>query len=91
MTLMMAVMKTTLQRSQVGQKLFLNEMLQRLRPKKQPRGIREKVKVDQGDLVMDVYSFFKSPDFDPKIPILMSFKGSASYTGHLIKWNKKKL
>ena len=46
---MMAVMKTT-----------LNEMLQRLRPKKQPRGTREKVKVDQGDLVMDVYRFFKS-------------------------------
>ena len=60
----MAVMKTTLQRSQVGQKLFLNEMLQRLRPKKQPRRTREKVKVDQGDLVMDVYRFFESPDFD---------------------------
>ena len=68
------MMKTTLQRSQVGQKLFLTEILQRLRPKMQPRGTREQVKVDQDDLVMDVYSFFKSPDFDPKIPIFVSLK-----------------
>ena len=40
----------------------------------QPRGTREQVKVDQDDLVMDVYSFFKSPDFDPKIPIFVSLK-----------------
>ena len=41
----------------------------------QPRGTREKIKVDQDDLVMDVYSFYKSPDFDPTIPVFVLLKG----------------
>ena len=53
----------------------LPQMLQRLRSKMQPRGTREKIKVDQDDLVMDVYSFYKSPDFDPTIPVFVLLKG----------------
>ena len=41
----------------------------------QPRGTREKIKVDQDDLVMDVYSFYKSPDFDPTVPVFVLLKG----------------
>ena len=36
----------------------LPQILQHLRSKMQPRGTREKIKVDQDDLVMDVYSFY---------------------------------
>ena len=53
----------------------LPQILKRLRSKMQPRGTREKIKVDQDDLVMDVYGFYKSADFDPTIPIFVSLKG----------------
>ena len=53
----------------------LPQTLKRLRSKMQPRGTREKIKVDRDELVMDVYSFYKSPDFDPTIPIFVSLMG----------------
>ncbi|KAK3755973.1 hypothetical protein QZH41_016831, partial [Actinostola sp. cb2023] len=52
----------------------------------QPRGTREKLKVDQEDVVMDVYSFYKSPDFDPTIPIFVSLKGQPAIdTGGVLR------
>jgi len=58
----------------------LPQILKRLRSKMQSRGTREKSKVDQDNLVMDVYSFYKSPDFDPMHnSYFCFFKGSASH------------
>ena len=64
----------------------LPHMLKRLRSKMQPRGTREKIKVDQDDLVMDVYGFYKSADFDPTIPIFVSLKGQPAIdTGGVLR------
>ena len=40
-----------------------------------PRGMREKLKVDPDDEVMDVYSHYKSTDFDALVPISVFLKG----------------
>ena len=45
------------------------QVFERLRKKMLPRGMREKLKVDPDDQVMDVYSYYKSPDFDALAPI----------------------
>ena len=50
-------------------------VLQNLRRKMKSRGLREKLKVDPEDEVMDVYSYYKSSDFDPLIPISVYLKG----------------
>lgn len=41
----------------------------------QPRGTRVKLKLEQEDMVMDVYSYYKSPDLDPTVAIFVSLKG----------------
>lgn len=51
------------------------QVFERLRKKMLPRGMREKSKVDPDDQVMDVYSYYKSPDFDALAPISVYVKG----------------
>lgn len=51
------------------------QVFERLRKKMLPRGMREKLKVDPDDQVMDVYSYYKSPDFDALAPISVYVKG----------------
>ena len=62
------------------------QTLKRLRSKTQPRGTREKIKVDRDDLVMDVDSFHKSPDFYPTIPIFVSLKGQPAIDTGGVLW-----
>ena len=50
------------------------------------RGMREKLKVDPEDEVMDVYSYHKSSDFDPLIPIFVYLKGQPAIdTGGVLR------
>ena len=50
------------------------------------RGMREKLKVDPADEVMDVYSYYKSSDFDPFIPIFIYLKGQPAIdTGGVLR------
>ena len=49
-------------------------VLQKLRRKMKSRGMREKLKVDPEDEVMDVYSYYKSSDFDALILISIYLK-----------------
>lgn len=51
------------------------QVFERLRKKMLPRGMREKLKVDPEDQVMDVYSCYKSADFDALVPISVFVKG----------------
>lgn len=51
------------------------QVLERLRKKMLPRGMREKLKVDPDDQVMDFYSYYKSTDFDALVPISVFVKG----------------
>ena len=63
-----------------------NNPLQKLRRKMKSRGMREKLKVDPEDEVMDVYSYYKSSDFDPLIPIFMYLKGQPAIdTGEVLR------
>jgi len=64
----------------------LLQMLQRLRSKMQPRGTHEKIKIDQDDLVMDGCSFYKSPDFDPAIPVFVLLKGQPAIDSGGVLW-----
>ena len=64
----------------------LPQILQHLRSKMQPRGTREKIKVDQDDLVMDVCCFYKSPDFDPAIPVFVLLKGQPAIDSGGVLW-----
>ena len=61
-------------------------VLQKLRRKMKSRGMREKLKVDPADEVMDVYSYYKSSDFDPFIPIFIYLKGQPAIdTGGVLR------
>ena len=61
-------------------------VLQKLRRKMKSRGMREKLKVDPEDEVMDVYSYYKSSDFDPLIPISIYLKGQPAIdTGGVLR------
>ena len=61
-------------------------VLQNLRRKMKSRGMREKLKVDPEDEVMDVYSYYKSSDFDPLIPIYVYLKGQPAIdTGGVLR------
>ena len=61
-------------------------VLQKLRRKMKSRGMREKLKVDPEDEVMDVYSYYKSSDFDPLIPIFVYLKGQPAIdTGGVLR------
>ena len=51
------------------------QVFERLRKKMLPRGMREKLKVDPEDQVMDVYSYYKSADFNALVPISVFVKG----------------
>ena len=51
------------------------QVFERLTKKMLPRGMREKLKVDPEDQVMDVYSYYKSADFDALVPISVFVKG----------------
>ena len=51
------------------------DVFERLRKKMLPRGMREKLKVDPEDQVMDVYSYYKIADFDALVPISVFVKG----------------
>ena len=64
----------------------LPQILHRLKSNMRPRGTREKVKVEQEDIVMDMYSFYKSPDFDPATPIFVYLKGQPAIdTGGVLR------
>ena len=64
----------------------LSQVLQRLKSKMYMRGMREKIKIDPEDQVMDVFSYYKSPEFDPSVPIAMVVKGQpAIYTGGVLR------
>lgn len=64
----------------------LPQILQRLRLNMQPRGTREKLKVEQDDMVTDVYSYYKSSDFDPTVAIFVSLKGQPAIdTGGVLR------
>lgn len=61
-------------------------VLQNLRRKMKSRGMREKLKVDPEDEVMDVYTYYKSSDFDPLIPIYVYLKGQPAIdTGGVLR------
>ena len=61
-------------------------VLQNLRMKMRSRGMPEKLKVDPKDEVMDVYSYYKSSDFDPLIPIFVYLKGQPAIdTGGILR------
>ena len=51
------------------------QVFERLRQKMPPREMREKLKVDPEDQVMDVYSYCNSADFDTLVPISLFVKG----------------
>ncbi|KAJ7318914.1 hypothetical protein OS493_036905 [Desmophyllum pertusum] len=62
------------------------QVFQRLRKQMQPRGMREKLKVDPEDQVMDVYSYYKSSNFDASIPISVLVKGQPAIdTGGVLR------
>lgn len=64
----------------------LSQVLQRLRSKMSARGMREKIKIDPDDQVMDVFSYYKSPEFDQLIPIAMVVKGQPAIdTGGVLR------
>ena len=64
----------------------LSKVLQRLRAKMSARGMREKIKIDPDDQVMDVFSYYKSPEFDQFIPIAMVVKGQPAIdTGGVLR------
>jgi len=64
----------------------LSQVLQRLRSKMSARGLREKIKIDPDDQVMDVFSYYKSPEFDQLIPIAMVVKGQPAIdTGGVLR------
>lgn len=52
----------------------LSQVLQRLRSKGSARRIREKIKIGLDDQVIDIFSNFKSPEFDQLIPIAVVMK-----------------
>lgn len=61
-------------------------VLQNLRRNMKSRGMREKLKVDQEDEVMDVYSYYKSSYFDPLISIYVYLKGQPAIdTGSVLR------
>ena len=62
------------------------QVFERLRKKMLPRGMREKLKVDPDDQVMDVYSYYKSTDFDALVPISVFVKGQPAVdTGGVLR------
>ena len=64
----------------------LSQVLRRLRSKMYSRGMREKIKIDADDEVMDVYSYYKSPHFDPLTPVSMVVKGQPAIdTGGVLR------
>ena len=65
---------------------ILPQIKQHLRSKMQPRGTRKKIKVDRDDLVMDVCSFYKSPDFYPTIPVFVLLKGQPAIDSGGVLW-----
>lgn len=61
-------------------------VLQNLRRKMKSRGMQEKLKADPEDEVMDGYSYYKSSDFDPLIPIFNYLKGQPAIdTGGVLR------
>lgn len=62
------------------------QVFQRLKKKMHPRGMREKLKVDAEEQVMDVYSYYKSADFDALAPISVMVKGQPAIdTGGVLR------
>lgn len=51
------------------------QVFQRLRKKMLPRRMRKQLKVDPEGQVMDVYSYYKSEDFDALVPMSVFVKG----------------
>lgn len=64
----------------------LSQVLQRLRAKMSARRMREKIRIDPDDQVMDVFSYYKSSEFDQLIPIAMVLKGQPAIdTGGVLR------
>ena len=50
------------------------------------RGMRERIKIDQGEEVMDLYAYYKSPDFDPTYPLSICLRGQPAVdTGGVLR------
>lgn len=79
--------KTQSKPKKPGKRETLPEVLRRLRANMQPRGRHEQVKVEQDDVyVMDMYSFYKSPDFNPTFGIFISLTGQPAFdTGAVLR------
>lgn len=64
----------------------LPQIFQQLKGKMHQRGTREKLKVDLEDQVVDVYTYYKSPDFDPSAPISVFVRGQPAIdTGGVLR------
>eukprot|EP00112_Aurelia_sp_Birch-Aquarium-sp1_P011558 Seg2427.11 transcript_id=Seg2427.11/GoldUCD/mRNA.D3Y31 product="hypothetical protein" protein_id=Seg2427.11/GoldUCD/D3Y31 len=61
-------------------------ILQRLKRTMKPYIFAEKVKLDKEDLLMDLFSIYKSPDFDPCLQIKMQIRGEPAVdTGGVLR------
>ena len=69
-----------------GKSENLPHVFQQLKGKMHQRGTREKLKVDLEDQVIDVYTYYKSPDFDPLAPISVFVRGQPAIdTGGVLR------
>lgn len=51
------------------------DTLEKLRAKMKSSASAERLKVDEEDIAIDLLQYYKSKDFDPKIPIVVRFRG----------------
>eukprot|EP00794_Sanderia_malayensis_P005868 gene5868-6561_t len=62
------------------------QILQRLKKTMKPYICAEKVKLDKEDLLMDLFSIYKSPDFDPCLQIKLQIRGEPAVdTGGVLR------
>ena len=63
-----------------------SKILQRLKKTMKPYVFAEKVKLDKEDLLMDLFSIYKSPDFDPCLQIKLQIRGEPAIdTGGVLR------
>ena len=64
----------------------MRDILNKLKKSMKPYMHSEKLKVDKEDLVMDFFHFYKSPEFDPVIPVKIQMRGEPAVdTGGVLR------
>ena len=74
------------EKSDGGKCKTVNDILKSVRSSMKSHALAEKVKVDREDLLMDILHYYKSPDFDPTLPIKLQVRGEPAVdTGGVLR------